>query len=122
MPRNWRWPKRDRIGLRLEFRERVVAFDIVEHEFGHSFSGLADEYDSAFPGFLACSDSSGPACEANVTDDLSAAKWSPWIDAATPAWLPCQQATASCSHPCEVVSPFSLTSPLAIVAIRAGLT
>jgi hypothetical protein len=31
-----------------------------------------------------------------------------------PHWLPCQQATATCSRPCEVVLPFSLTGPFAI--------
>lgn len=43
---------------------------LVVHEFGHSFSGLADEYETPYPGFPACSDSGAlPArCEANVSD------------------------------------------------------
>ena len=45
-----------------------LAADIARHEFGHAFTDLADEYDTPFPAFPSCSDLSGPACEANVTD------------------------------------------------------
>ena len=64
--------------------------EIIQHEYGHSFTGLADEYDSPFPGFPACSDVSGPACEANVTDEtaLGLIKWSPWIAGTTPVPTP----------------------------------
>ncbi|MEO7432471.1 MAG: M64 family metallopeptidase, partial [Dokdonella sp.] len=58
------------------------ANQIILHEFGHSFSHLADEYASPYPGFPACSDLSGSApCEANVTNQTAAAsvKWSPWF-------------------------------------------
>lgn len=52
---------------------------LVVHEFGHTFSGLADEYETAYPGFPACSDRGlVPArCEANTTDvDLfTQVKW-----------------------------------------------
>ncbi|KAB2967590.1 MAG: hypothetical protein F9K18_04075 [Thermoanaerobaculia bacterium] len=60
------------------------------HEYGHSFTGLADEYDSAFPGYPPCSDFSGPACEANVTDQtaLASIKWEPWIPPGTPIPTP----------------------------------
>ncbi|UCG24346.1 MAG: hypothetical protein JSW55_19870, partial [Chloroflexota bacterium] len=59
---------------------------IAQHEYGHSFVGLADEYETPFPGFPACSDLGGPPCEVNVTDIVtrSLIKWSPWISAVTP--------------------------------------
>jgi hypothetical protein len=55
---------------------------IVMHEFGHSFTGLADEYTTPYPGFPACSDTTAqPNCEANVTNQTSAAlvKWKDWF-------------------------------------------
>ncbi len=66
------------------------AVDIARHEFGHSFTDLADEYTSPFPGFPACSDISGPPCEANVTDEtvLASIKWEPWIVPSTPIPTP----------------------------------
>jgi hypothetical protein len=62
------------------------AVDIARHEYGHSFTGLADEYDSAIQGSAPCSDIFGPACEPNITDQTTRAliKWLPWI----PAWVP----------------------------------
>jgi len=67
-----------------------AAVDIARHEYGHSFSGLADEYDTAVPGHPGCSDVSGPPCEANVTDETSSSliKWSPWILPSTPIPTP----------------------------------
>ncbi len=66
------------------------AVDVARHEFGHSFTRLADEYESAYPGYPACSDVTGPACEANVTDQTSPAliKWEPWIAGSTPVPTP----------------------------------
>ncbi|MEO5560481.1 MAG: M64 family metallopeptidase [Dokdonella sp.] len=58
------------------------AKQIILHEFGHSFSHLADEYSSAYPGFPGCSDISGNAlCEPNVTNQTIAAqvKWATWF-------------------------------------------
>lgn len=55
---------------------------IVMHEFGHSFSGLADEYTTPYPGFPPCSDTTAnPNCEANVTNQTTAAqvKWRDWF-------------------------------------------
>ncbi len=55
---------------------------IVIHEYGHSFHKLADEYQSPYPGFPACSDlGGGPACEANVTNqvDPTLVKWRSWF-------------------------------------------
>lgn len=66
------------------------AADVFIHEFGHSFTDLADEYDSAYPGFPACSDVNGPACEANVTDvnNRGDLKWNYFVDQATPVPTP----------------------------------
>jgi hypothetical protein len=69
---------------------------IAQHEFGHSFANLADEYDTAYPGYPACSDISGTSpCEENVTDETVRAqiKWNPWILPTTlvptvPEWDP----------------------------------
>jgi len=64
--------------------------DVIRHEYGHSFTGLADEYESAYPGYPGCSDLTSPACEANVTDVTSRPliKWGPWIDPSTPVPTP----------------------------------
>ncbi|MBO9662513.1 M64 family metallopeptidase [Dokdonella sp.] len=67
------------------------ATQIVLHEYGHSFTGLADEYDSPYPGFPPCSDLSGGApCEANVTDQTSASsvKWKSWFTPGNPIPTP----------------------------------
>jgi len=63
-----------------------VAPQIAQHEYGHSFVGLADEYESPRPAHPPCSDISSPPCEANVTDVVtrSLIKWSPWISPSTP--------------------------------------
>lgn len=60
--------------------------ELAQHEFGHTFTGLADEYSDAAPSYPDCSDRFGPACEPNVTDETNRAaiKWGPWIEAATP--------------------------------------
>ncbi len=65
----------------------AMAVDIAQHEFGHSFANLADEYDNAYPGYPTCSDISGfSPCEENVTDEITRAliKWNPWILPSTP--------------------------------------
>ena len=59
---------------------------ILQHEFGHSFTQLADEYDTPLPGSLACSDVTGSTpCEANVSDqtDRNLLKWRGWVAATT---------------------------------------
>lgn len=63
--------------------------EVMQHELGHSFSKLADEYDSPYPGFPACSDLPGSslgACEVNVTDqtDRNSLKWKRWVATSTP--------------------------------------
>ena len=72
------------------FSTNASAPQIAQHEFGHSFVQLADEYDSVYPGYPTCSDISGPACESNVTDvtNPSLIKWSPWILGTTPIPTP----------------------------------
>lgn len=55
---------------------------IVLHEYGHTFHRLADEYETPYPGYPACSDISGSAsCQANVTDQTSPTliKWKDWL-------------------------------------------
>jgi hypothetical protein len=67
-----------------------LGVEIAQHEYGHTFTRLADEYDDAYPGYPACSDIVGPACEPNVTDQSTRAliKWLPWIFPATPTPTP----------------------------------
>lgn len=60
--------------------------DIMQHELGHSFTDLADEYETVYPGFPSCSDKFGAyPCEANVTNETqrSLIKWRGWINATT---------------------------------------
>lgn len=63
--------------------------EVMQHELGHSFSKLADEYDSPYPGYPACSDLPGStlgACEVNVTDQTArtSLKWKRWVASTTP--------------------------------------
>lgn len=61
---------------------------VAQHEFGHTFMRLADEYTAPSPGYPMCSDVvvGAAACEANVTDETSRSliKWARWIDDAQP--------------------------------------
>lgn len=60
------------------------AVQLAQHEFAHSFTLLADEYETAYPGYPACSDISGTSqCEANVTDNLTRLKWQGWVASGT---------------------------------------
>lgn len=78
-------------GIFPTFSTNSLADDIFIHEYSHSFTGLADEYSSPFPGFPVCSDISGSApCEVNVTDvsirgDI---KWNYLIAGSTPIPTP----------------------------------
>jgi hypothetical protein len=58
---------------------------IVQHEFGHTFTRLADEYSTAYPGYPACSDTPGSTspCEPNVSDVSSPLKWVGWVTPGT---------------------------------------
>ena len=70
------------------------ATEIAHHEFGHSFSGLTDEYTSPWAGATFCSDLGGRSpCEPNATDDTNRErlKWLPWVEAATPIPTPTNQ-------------------------------
>lgn len=67
------------------------ASEIILHEYGHTFTGLADEYDTAYPGFPACSDvSGGSPCEPNVTNQTNPAlvKWKAWFTPGNPIPTP----------------------------------
>lgn len=61
----------------------VSSAAIVEHELGHSFAGLADEYDLQFAGF-------NPTEMPNTTaqTDRNLIRWKHWIAAATPVPTP----------------------------------
>lgn len=61
----------------------VSSAAIVEHELGHSFAGLADEYDLQFAGF-------NPTEMPNTTaqTDRNLIRWKHWIAAATPIPTP----------------------------------
>jgi hypothetical protein len=78
------------------------AVEIMQHEFGHSFTKLADEYTDAYPGFPACSDtntSTTDNCEVNVTNQTtrSLIKWNRWIASTTnvPTTSPLADVTAA---------------------------
>jgi hypothetical protein len=67
------------------------AVSLLQHEYGHSFTMLADEYSHPYPGYPACSDISGRMrCEPNVTDRSirDEIKWKAWIAATTPVPTP----------------------------------
>ena len=67
------------------------ANEIAQHEFGHSFSGLTDEYTSPWSRATFCSDVAGVrGCEPNATDQTSRdkLKWAPWVEATTPIPTP----------------------------------
>ena len=71
--------------------------EIAQHEFGHSFSGLTDEYTSPWSGATFCSDvGRGTPCEPNATDDTARdrLKWLPWVDSSTPIPTPTNQLDA----------------------------
>lgn len=64
-----------------------LAVDVAQHEFGHSFANLADEYSYVYPGYPECSDVLGTSpCEDNVTDETmpNKIKWAPWFLPSTP--------------------------------------
>lgn len=69
------------------------ASEILFHEYGHSFTHLADEYDTPYPGYPPCSDVSGagsPPCEANVTNVTQTAqiKWNSLLTPGNPIPTP----------------------------------
>lgn len=75
--------------------QHPAAVEVTIHEFGHTFTRLADEYDSPYPGYPLCSDLGGSSpCEANVTNQTVATsvKWrdlfTPGIQIPTPPGTP----------------------------------
>ncbi|MEM7582267.1 MAG: M64 family metallopeptidase [Acidobacteriota bacterium] len=67
----------------------ALATEVMQHEVGHSFTGLADEYDTPISGTQRCSENAG-SCEPNVTDRTQRGqiKWAPWIAGSTPVPTP----------------------------------
>ncbi|MBW1873307.1 MAG: hypothetical protein JRJ19_14650, partial [Deltaproteobacteria bacterium] len=71
------------------FSVNSLAPDIAKHEFGHSFGGLADEYETAYPGYPDCSAVSDcPEPNVTIRTLREEIKWNIWIDAATPVPTP----------------------------------
>jgi len=56
----------------------IYSGELALHEMGHSFSGLADEYDDTNSGAVSVYSGPEPA-EVNVTKDPNGAKWSRWL-------------------------------------------
>jgi hypothetical protein len=75
------------------FSTHASAVGIAQHEYGHSFTKLADEYETPYPSYPACSDTDANAfndCEANTTNQTTRAliRWNRWINPATPIVTP----------------------------------
>ena len=72
------------------------ATEVIQHEVGHSFTGLADEYEFGGSGPGRCSENTG-TCEPNITDrtQRQQIKWLPWIAGSTPIPTPEQQGFTS---------------------------
>lgn len=75
------------------FSTHDLAVDIGQHEYGHSFTRLADEYTTAYPGFPSCNDinaNPNDDCEVNVTNQTvrELIKWNRWISGGTPIPTP----------------------------------
>lgn len=67
------------------------AISTARHEYGHTFSGLGDEYDSGTqPSTCSDAPSSNDPCEPNITDRTTLAdiKWNAWIQPNTPVPTP----------------------------------
>jgi hypothetical protein len=72
-----------------------AAAQIMQHEYGHSFTKLADEYECGSSGPPGCSDAGEQeTCEVNVTDvpAREQVKWAPWISDTVP--IPTPEETA----------------------------
>lgn len=71
------------------FSANSLSHEIFVHEFGHTFTGLADEYTDPYPGYPDCDDVFAFNCEPNVTNHTirSRIKWRN-IDPSTPIPTP----------------------------------
>jgi MYXO-CTERM domain-containing protein len=67
-----------------------LSVQILEHELGHSFGGLADEYETPYPGYPP----GDPEPNVSLEENLSPLKWSVWVDAGTPIPTPESAATS----------------------------
>lgn len=63
------------------------AKQVVQHEAAHTLSNLADEYESAYPGYSVCSGDC-PEPNATLVTDRTRLKWASWVDSATPVPTP----------------------------------
>lgn len=75
------------------FSMHSLAVQIAQHEYGHSFAWLDDEYDYNPPPPSTCDDTNADTwddCAANVTNatTLGTIKWAPWIQPGTPIPTP----------------------------------
>lgn len=63
-----------------------LAVRLAQHEFGHSFTRLTDEYSEHDLERPACNDTAGPQCEPNATDQTGRdqIKWRSYIAQSTP--------------------------------------
>jgi MYXO-CTERM domain-containing protein len=71
-----------------------LAIDILRHELGHTFGGLADEYEDANPSYPVGDDEPNVATAAHL-DPLG---WAAWVEATTPIPTPITLAQDA-SHP-----------------------
>ncbi len=63
---------------------------ILEHEMGHSFAGLADEYETPYPGFPP----GDPEPNVALLENLDPLKWNAWVPPGTPIPTPIGAATS----------------------------
>lgn len=75
------------------FSMHSLAVQIAQHEYGHSFAWLADEYDYSPPPPPVCDDTNADPlddCAANITNatTLGALKWAAWVLPGTPIPTP----------------------------------
>ncbi|RME27834.1 MAG: hypothetical protein D6806_03950, partial [Deltaproteobacteria bacterium] len=69
------------------FSVHPLAGEIAIHEFGHTFAGLADEYEDPYPGYPQCGNDC-PEPNATTRTVREQVKWNLWIDQSTPVPTP----------------------------------
>ncbi|NUO52885.1 MAG: hypothetical protein HOV80_28910 [Polyangiaceae bacterium] len=67
-----------------------LSVQILEHELGHSFANLADEYETPYPGFPP----GDPEPNVALEENLMPLKWEPWVVPGTPIPTPDGAATS----------------------------
>ena len=116
-----------------------LSFEIAQHEYGHTFTRLTDEYATPLPGYPSCSDVGGDApCESNVTDQTAPGliKWRRWLAPSTPIptvfslplptdaglWLGARFQSEGMYRQCDNCMMRSLGQPFGDVAAEAYVT